>query len=195
NFLQYGGIAAIVLAMIASGASLSRRDRVAPEQARPTPPETKVVEAPPTPLPVGVPVFPRMRIARLGELNVNEPLDFTYPLNHPHHENFIVKLGVPALTGVGPERDIVAFNYACTHMGCPLKGFYNQQHKMLGPCPCHFTRFDLTKGGMVILGQATESLPQIDLELEDDIVYAVGVPRLIYGFRANLLDAKPLEVL
>ena len=80
-------------------------------------------------------------------------MDFSYPL--VGHINFLVKLGTPAWDGVGPEKDIVSFNYLCSHMGCPLTGKYNHDHKMLGPCPCHFSRFDLAKNGIMIIGQAT----------------------------------------
>lgn len=137
--------------------------------------------------------FQRKRIPRLSELVEGKPMDFMYPLDHFSHRNFVVKLGKPAIGGVGPDGDVVAFNYICTHMGCALNGLYNHQYRMLGPCPCHFTRFDLTKNGMVIIGQATQNLPQITLELQGGDIYATGVTRLIYGFRSNLKDVKPLE--
>lgn len=146
------------------------------------------------PAPVAIQPFPRMRIARISELKDGKPLDFNYPVEHPHNKNFLVKLGAPALGGVGPAGDIVAFNYICTHMGCSLKGLYKHEHRMLGPCPCHYTRFDLSKGGMVIIGQATLSLPQILLEVEKEDIFATGLMRLIYGFRGKLMDAKQLRV-
>jgi arsenite oxidase small subunit len=98
----------------------------------------------------------------------------------------LVKLGVPAGGGVGPQQDIVAFSTLCTHMGGPLAGQYRGQHKVLGPCPFHLTTFDLTKHGMVVSGQATESLPQIVLETRGDDIWATGVMGLIYGYHSNL---------
>lgn len=137
--------------------------------------------------------YPRQRVASLSQLKQGEPVDFEYPLQG--QQNFLVKLGEPAQGGVGPDSDIVAFSSICTHMGCPLTGQYKDEHKILGPCPCHFTTFDLRHNGMVVLGQATQNLPQITLAIEDDAVYATGTMGLIYGFRDNLLDAEPVEAL
>ena len=128
--------------------------------------------------------YPRLKVARLADLVEGEPLDFQYPLEE--HNNFLVKSGRPAFDGVGTDKDIVAFNYLCSHMGCPLNGTYRHEFKMLGPCPCHFSRFDLTKNGIVILGQATQSLPQIVLEVQNEEIYSVGVTGLVYGFWSNL---------
>jgi arsenite oxidase small subunit len=133
--------------------------------------------------------YPRLRIARLTDLAEGQPLDFRYPLQE--HQNFLVKLGTPAWDGVGPDKDVVAFNYFCSHMGCPLNGQYKHEHKMLGPCPCHFSRFDLAKNGTLILGQATQSLPQVLLEVEKGEIYAVAVSGLVYGYRDNLEDGTP----
>jgi len=101
-------------------------------------------------------------VDQVSQLNEGELVDFRYPLEE--QTNFLVKLGVTANGGVEASSDIVAFSYLCSHMGCPLQGRYNKEHKMLGPCLCHYSRFDLSKGGILILGQATRSLPQIVLE-------------------------------
>ena len=137
--------------------------------------------------------YPRLRIASLSQLQQGQPVDFEYPLQG--QPNFLIKLGAPASGGVGPDGDIVAFSYICTHMGCPLIGQYKDEHKILGPCPCHFTTFDLRNNGMVVLGQATQNLPQVTLAVEGDDIYATGLMGLIYGFRDNLLDAQPVEAL
>ncbi len=127
---------------------------------------------------------PLRKIASLDDLVEGEPLDFQYPSEE--HSNFIVKLGSVALDGVGPDKDVVAFNYLCSHMGCPLNGTYRHDYSMLGPCPCHFSRFDLSKNGLLILGQATQSLPQIVLEVRESEIYAIGVMGLLYGLWNNL---------
>lgn len=98
----------------------------------------------------------------------------------------IVKLGKEAGGGIGVDKDIVAFNYTCTHQGGPLQGTYQKSDKALGPCPLHLTTFDLTRHGIFISGQAYQSLPQVLLELEGDDVYAVGMFGLIYGRYDNL---------
>lgn len=125
--------------------------------------------------------YARTRIASLSEILDGEPRVFYYPDDDPYGANLLVKLGELAGGGVGPDRDIVAFNQLCTHMGGPLAGTYNPAQNVLGPCPFHLTTFDLTRHGMVVSGHATESLPQIMLEVEGDAVYAVGVMGLMYG--------------
>ena len=128
--------------------------------------------------------YPEVIIGKISELSEGQPVDFRYPLEA--QTNLMVKLGVSATGGVGPSGDIVAFRDICSHMGCPLTGLYNQEHKMLGLCPCHYSRFDLSKGGLLILGQATQSLPQILLETRGDDIYATGVTGLVYGYWNNL---------
>ena len=130
--------------------------------------------------------YPRRRIGRLSQLKVDQPVAFRYPWVDVYSANMLVKLGVPAGGGVGPDQDIVAFSTFCTHMGGPLAGQYRGQYKVLGPCPFHLTTFDLTKHGMVAAGQATESLPQIVLETRGDEIWATGVMGLIYGYHDNL---------
>lgn len=130
--------------------------------------------------------YPRKRVARLSQLVEGTPLTFKYPWNDFNSTNMLIKLGVPAGGGVGPERDIVAFSTLCTHMGGPLAGQYRAQYRILGPCPLHLTTFDLTKHGMVAAGQATESLPQIVLEGRGDEIWATGVMGLIFGYHSNL---------
>lgn len=126
--------------------------------------------------------YPRQKIGSLAALKNGIPVDFNYP--YPDIRNILVKLGVPAGAGIGVDKDIVAFNQQCTHMGGPLDGTYKAQHQVLGPCPLHLTTFDLTHHGMVASGHATESLPQIVLEVKGDDIYAVGVMGLVYGYSA-----------
>ena len=126
--------------------------------------------------------FPRVRIGSLSALKKGAPLDFAYP--YPDVQNILVKLGTVAGGGIGPDKDIVAFNQQCTHMGGPLQGSYKDAYQALGPCPLHLTTFDLTRHGMVISGHATESLPQIGLEVQGDDIYDVGVMGLVYGYSA-----------
>ena len=98
----------------------------------------------------------------------------------------IVRMGVEAGGGLGPNRDVVAFNYACTHQGGDLNGTYKANTKSLGACPLHLSTYDLTRYGILISGQAYQSLPQVLLELEGDKVFAVGIFGLVYGRFDNL---------
>lgn len=75
----------------------------------------------------------------------------------------------------------LAFGNACTHMGCILfdgKGSGSgcvqytldeegKSHVVCGPCPCHGTSFDLIRGGLVILGPATQDLPRLNLKINN----------------------------
>ena len=136
--------------------------------------------------PAVVATYPRKFITRLSELVVDEPFDFEYPDEGAYAESILIKLGREAGGGLGPERDVVAFNYTCTHQGGPLQGTYQAADKALGPCPLHLTTFDLTRHGIFISGQAYQSLPQVLMELEGDDIFAVGMFGLIYGRYDNL---------
>ena len=166
--------------------------RAAAPQSPPaaTPTATPGAEPPPV-VPAIVQGHPRVRVATLSGLNVGEQIDFEYPTKGSPASLF--RLGKAAAGGIGPDGDIVAFATNCTHMGCPLRNTYRPEHQILGPCACHFTTFALTHRGMVVLGQATENLPQIVLELDGDEIVAVGTLGILYGFRDNLADVPFVE--
>lgn len=128
--------------------------------------------------------YPRRLVGRLSRLETGKPVRFAYP--YEQTPCMLVKLGVVAGAGIGPQDDVVAFTTTCTHMGGSLEGTYKPDLQILGSCPMHLTTFDLTRHGMVISGHATESLPQVMLETEGDNIYAAGVMGLIYGYGSNL---------
>lgn len=130
--------------------------------------------------------YPRKRIGKLSKLKTNKPVYFSYPDEGANSGSMLIKLGVPAGGGIGRDGDVVAFNSLCTHMGGPLGSTYQPADQALGPCPFHQSTFDLTRHGMIISGHATESLPQVLLELEGNDIYAVGLIGLIYGRYDNL---------
>ncbi len=80
----------------------------------------------------------------------------------------------------------MAFNTVCTHQGGPLGASYKAATKSLGACPLHLSTFDLTRHGILISGQAYQSLPQVLLEVKGDEIHAVGMMGLIFGRHANL---------
>ncbi len=136
--------------------------------------------------------YPRKLIAKLSELKDNVPVDFNYPDDLGNSSAMVVKMGgVQAGGGLGSQRDVVAYNYLCTHQGGPLQGSYVAEgpHRILGQCPLHLSTYDLTRHGIVISGQAYESLPQVLLELDGDDIYAVGMMGLIFGRHKNLLES------
>ncbi len=127
--------------------------------------------------------FPRARVGSVSSLGVGDAQFFDYP--YEGTPNVLVKLGERVPGGVGPDNDIVAYSNLCTHMGCPITTYEADSHT-LGPCPCHFSSFDLSRDGIVGFGQATQNLARILLEVDGDGIYALGVYRLIYGHGDNL---------
>lgn len=136
--------------------------------------------------------YPRQRIAGLAELTVGEAVLFQYPWEHANAANYLMKLGQPAGGGVGPDADIVAFNSFCTHQGMSLAGQFKAEAGVAGPCPLHWTTFDLTRHGMVVAGHATLGLPQITLEIDGNDIFATGVMGLIFGYHDNSVDPNSL---
>ncbi|MCP5087120.1 MAG: arsenate reductase (azurin) small subunit [Rhodobacteraceae bacterium] len=137
-------------------------------------------------VPAQIATYPRKKIAKLSELENDVPIDFVYPDEGAYAEGMLVKMGVEGGGGIGPDKDVVAFNYFCTHQGGPLMGSYKGDTKSLGACPLHLSTYDLTRHGILISGQAYQSLPQVLLELDGDDIYAVGVFGLIFGRYDNL---------
>jgi arsenite oxidase small subunit len=132
-------------------------------------------------VPATITTFPRKFVAKLSDLKLDEPVDFTYPDEGAHADSMVVRMGTRAGGGIGPDEDVVAFNYACTH-----QGGYKKDTKSLGACPLHLSTYDLTRHGILISGQAYQSLPQVLLELEGDDIYATGIFGLIFGRYDNL---------
>ncbi|MCG8025472.1 MAG: arsenate reductase (azurin) small subunit [Candidatus Thiodiazotropha endolucinida] len=135
--------------------------------------------------------YPRKLVAKLSQLKDNQPLDFNYPDDVPNTSCFVVKMdGAKAGGGIGPKRDVVGFSYLCTHQGGYLTGKYHAvgEHRVLGQCPLHLSTYDLTRHGIIVSGQAYQSIPQVLLELDGDDIYAVGMMGLIFGRNDNLME-------
>jgi arsenite oxidase small subunit len=129
--------------------------------------------------------YERQVIGKLSQLKPNEPIAFNYPWDAAASTNFLIMLNEPAGGGIGPDQNVVAFNSFCTHQGGPLTGQFQGDKGIVGPCPLHWTTFDMTRHGMVISGHATQGLPQILLELEGDDIVATSVMGLIFGYADN----------
>jgi arsenite oxidase small subunit len=127
--------------------------------------------------------YPRTRLASLKELSVGKDLSRAYP--DKFSPISLLKLGRKAINGVGPDQDIVAFSRYCTHMGGTLT---HQSETGAYLCPLHYAMFDAAKGGLIVIGQATDNLPQLELEVDaKGDIYAIGVKGLIYGRQASIL--------
>ncbi|RKZ42445.1 MAG: arsenate reductase (azurin) small subunit [Gammaproteobacteria bacterium] len=136
--------------------------------------------------------YSRKLIAKLSELKDHELVNFNYPDDGKNAGCMLVKMGnVKAGGGIGPQSDVIAFSYLCTHQGGPLHGSYKvtDDQRTLGQCPFHLSVYDLRRHGIIVSGQAYQSLPQVLLELEGDDIYAVGMMGLLYGRNENLMTA------
>ncbi|MGK0288739.1 MAG: arsenite oxidase small subunit [bacterium] len=136
-------------------------------------------------IPATVTKYPKKKIGSLSDLKNDIPVAFSYPDNGANSSSMLVKLGVQGGGGIGKGKDIVAFNTVCTHQGMLLTK-YKKEHKALGACPLHLSTYDLTRHGIVISGQAYQSLPQVLLEVQGNDIYAVGIMGLIFGRTNNL---------
>ena len=127
--------------------------------------------------------YPVQPIARLDALVVNQPLDFAYPDAGSACQ--LLRLGHAVPGGIGPQQDIVAYSILCPHMGCPTS--YESSSRRY-KCGCHFSVFDPEMGGQQVIGQATQDLPRVLLELDDDgSIRAVGMVGLVYGRQSNVM--------
>lgn len=127
--------------------------------------------------------YPTNRLANIGDLAPNEPLDVAYP--DENAPGVLLKMGKPVEGGVGPEGDIVGFSTVCPHKGFPLS--YNPERRTMN-CPGHYSVFDCEAGGQQTWGQATQNLPQYILRVDDaGEIYADGVDELHYGRLSNVL--------
>ena len=79
----------------------------------------------------------------------------------------------------------MAFSNVCTHMGCTLLKEPDGENGVplrrdssgslvCGPCRCHGTSFDLSRQGIVVLGPATQHLPEMKLNTSGGIAASDG---------------------
>ncbi len=126
--------------------------------------------------------YPVKPVAALDGLSPGTTVPFTYP--DDRSPALLLRMTGEVLEGVGPGASIVAFSSLCTHKGCPVS--YRPEYRLL-ICPCHWSTFDPEKAGSLVIGQASQSLPRIELRVESGMVVATGVEGLIYGRHTNLV--------
>lgn len=132
--------------------------------------------------------YPRLAVAKVGDLQPNTPVDFEYPLEGQRSVLLDLDQEVPG--GIGDKSSIVAYSVLCQHMGCPVQ--FNAEGRYL-LCPCHQSKYDPAREGFVVQGVAQQPLPRIELEIDGDDVVAVGVSGLIYGYRENLAPGEKVS--
>ena len=97
-------------------------------------------------------------IAKLGEVPQDGYKVFSYP--NSFADGILVNL---------PGKGLVAYSDVCTHLSCAV---LYQPGKQEFYCPCHDGRFDAFTG-QVLGGPPTRPLPEIQLQVSGDTVYAV----------------------
>ena len=138
-------------------------------------------------------VWPRLLVTNVKSLQVGQALSFNYPLQTT--SSMIVKIGVKADNGVGPDGDIVAFSRICQHQGCLIS--YLAGTIMEGSCPCHGSQYDFLHNGNVATGPTTLPVPRVLLEFDAATgdIYTAGMgPPVIYG-QGPRGDTNPTDLL
>ena len=104
--------------------------------------------------------FPRQALAKTSELAVGGSKLFGYP--NEAERCLLVRMG---------EDEYVAFSQKCTHLACAVVP--EPQHDRFH-CPCHAGYFDI-RSGRPIAGPPRRPLPQVELEISDGQIFAVGM--------------------
>jgi arsenite oxidase small subunit len=196
--LAVGGVGAVVKTLISPGpqpveATTTQTTTISAGSAS----QTASVTLPPP----ATPGFPVIMVGNLSDLTVGTTLPFNYPLEET--PNILVKLGVKAEGGVGPDGDIVAFSQICQHLGC-IYGFVetgsspkcDTSFKATGPvgyCCCHGSVYDLVNGAKVVGGPSPRPEPQVILSYDPSTgnIYATGMtPPTIFGYDTGSNDVS-----
>ena len=97
-------------------------------------------------------------IAKVGEVPEGGYKVFNYP--DTFADGILVNL---------PNKGLVAYSDVCTHLSCAV--LYQPSEREFF-CPCHEGRFDASTGE-VLGGPPTRPLPEIQISISGDTVYAV----------------------
>jgi arsenite oxidase small subunit len=129
--------------------------------------------------------WPVVKIANISTLDPTTPLRFNYPLVET--PSVLLKLGLQAENGVGPDSDIVAFSNVCQHLGCIYAVLptgtsppCNQSFKSVAPqgyCCCHGGQYDFVHGAKVIGGPPPRPVPMVMLKYDSTTgdISAIGM--------------------
>jgi nitrite reductase/ring-hydroxylating ferredoxin subunit len=104
--------------------------------------------------------FPKVALGRVADVPHGEARPFAYP----GKDN-------PALLVHLPNGEWRAYGGTCTHLGCVV--YWDAASERL-ICPCHNAAF-AAETGDVLWGPPRRPLPLIDLSVEGDAIYAVGI--------------------
>lgn len=81
------------------------------------------------------------------------------------------EIELPPSRKAGAPEGILAFSKICTHAGCAISmyrvpTFEDTQPSPALVCPCHYSTFDVRRGGAVLFGPAGRPLPQLPLHID-----------------------------
>jgi len=104
--------------------------------------------------------FPKVAVGQVADVPNGEARPFAYPGKNN-----------PALLVHLPNGEWRAYEGTCTHLSCLV--YWDPASKKL-ICPCHNAAF-AAGTGTVLMGPPRRPLPQIELSVEGDMIYAVGI--------------------
>lgn len=64
------------------------------------------------------------------------------------------------------NNELVAYSKVCTHAGCPVGLFREQDNALF--CPCHQSTFDAVRGAVPTFGPTARALPQLPLGVDEE---------------------------
>ncbi len=64
------------------------------------------------------------------------------------------------------NNELVAYSKVCTHAGCPVGLFREQDNALF--CPCHQSTFDAVRGAIPTFGPTARALPQLPLGVDEE---------------------------
>lgn len=193
--LLVGGVGAVTKSLISPGAQPAATASTTETASGST--SSSSVSLPPP----ASPGFPVILVANLSGLKVGTPISFNYPLQET--PNILVKLGIQAQGGVGPDGDIVAYSQVCQHLGCifafvpsgssPSCASSYTAAGPVGYCCCHGSIYDLANAAKVIGGPAPRPVPAVILNFDSSTgnIYATGMtPPTIFGYDTGSNDVS-----
>jgi len=83
------------------------------------------------------------------------------------------------LRSMDPAAAPAAFSALCTHEGCVVDIWLEDEQRLY--CPCHASEFDPFDGGAVVGGAARRRLPGLPLRLDEP-----GIPVVASGFTSRV---------
>ena len=92
-----------------------------------------------------------------------------------HNQLAIVRLDAAAMsakTQAFAAEAFVAYSAACTHTGCEVSGWLDDEQHLV--CPCHGSQFDIHDAARVAVGPAPKPLAMLPIALENDRFRVTG---------------------